>query len=87
MGPSHAHVHVVDFGVPVNVFGMQVKHGDLIHADQHGAVVIPWEVAAEVAAAADTIARRERVIIEAARQPGFDMASLRDAWGDAADIH
>ena len=87
IGPSHAYVHPVDFGRTVNVAGMRVNDGDLIHADQHGAVVIPWEVAAEVAAAADTIARRERVIIEAAQQPGFDMASLRDAWGDAAEIH
>ena len=23
VGPSHAHVHMVDFGKPVNVFGMQ----------------------------------------------------------------
>ncbi|NIP13998.1 MAG: RraA family protein [Pseudomonadales bacterium] len=87
IGPSHAYVHPVDFGRTVNVAGMRVNDGDLIHADQHGAVVIPWEVAAEVAGAADTIARRERVIIEAAQQPGFDMARLRDAWGGAAEIH
>ena len=87
VGPSHAFVHVVDFGKPVSVAGMRVRDGDLIHADQHGAVVIPWQVAKDVQAAADTIARRERIIIEASKQPGFDIARLLKAFGDAADIH
>lgn len=85
--PSHAFVHVVDFGRPVTVAGMRVRDGDLIHADQHGAVVIPHEVAAGVKAAAQQIARRERVIIEAARQPGFDIDKLRAAQGKAAELH
>ena len=52
VGPSHAHVHVVDFACPVTVAGMAVADGDLIHADQHGAVVVPWEEAEQVAEAA-----------------------------------
>lgn len=87
VGPSHAFVHPVDYGRPVTVAGMRVMPGDLIHADQHGAVVIPWEVASEVSAAAADIIRQEAVIISAAREPGFDMARLRKAWGDAAEIH
>ncbi|MEQ8860112.1 MAG: RraA family protein [Pseudomonadales bacterium] len=87
VGPSHAFVHPVVFGQPVTVAGMRVNDLDLIHADQHGAVVIPWAVADQVAEAAAAIGRRERVIIEASREPGFDMARLRQAWGDAADIH
>jgi regulator of RNase E activity RraA len=80
-------VHPVDFGRPVTVSGMRVASGDLIHADQHGAVVIPWDVAAAVPEAAAAIARRERVIISAAQEPGFDMNRLRQAWGDAAEVH
>ena len=38
-------------------------------------------------AAADAIARRERVIIDAARQPGFDIDRLREAQGEAAETH
>ncbi len=87
IGPSHAFVHPVDFGRPVSVAGMRVEHDDLIHADQHGAVVIPWEVVEQVREAADAIARRERVIIDAAQEKGFNMARLRKAWGDAAEIH
>ena len=87
VGPSHAFVHPVDFGRTVTVSGMRVSHGDLIHADQHGAVVIPWDVAEAVPEAAAAIARRERVIISASQEPGFDIERLRKAWGDAAEIH
>jgi regulator of RNase E activity RraA len=86
VGPSHAYVHVVDFSRPVTVAGMRVADGDVIHADQHGAVVIPQEVCADVRAAADRVIRRERVIIGAAKQPGFDIAALRRAQREAATL-
>ncbi len=85
--PSHAYVHVVDFARPVTVAGMRARDGDLIHADQHGAVVIPHDVAHEVKAAAEAIVRREHVIIDAARQPGFDIDRLREAQREAAETH
>jgi regulator of RNase E activity RraA len=85
--PSHAHVHVVDYGRPVTVAGMRVRDGDLVHADQHGAVVIPHDAAHQVAEAARLIQRRERVIIEAARQPGFNAAKLKAAMDASAEVH
>jgi regulator of RNase E activity RraA len=77
--PSHAFVHVVDFGRPVTVAGMRIRDGDLIHADRHGAVVIPLNVAENVRSVAEQITSRERVIIEAARQPGFSFKRLKEA--------
>jgi len=85
--PSHAYVHVVDFARPVTVAGMRVRDGDLIHADQHGAVVIPLDVAGRVREAADQVIRKERVIIEAARQPGFNFEKLKAARDRQAEIH
>lgn len=87
IGPSHAFVHSVGYSTPVTVAGMRVKDGDLMHADQHGAVVIPHDVAEGVPEAAAAIARREAVIIGASQEPGFNMARLRQAWGDAAEVH
>ncbi|MGZ4761393.1 MAG: RraA family protein [Ilumatobacteraceae bacterium] len=86
IGPSHAFVHVVDFSRPVDVAGMRVTDGDLIHADQHGAVVIPHGVCGKVKEAANLIGRRERVIISAAQQPGFDIEALRKAQHESAQI-
>jgi len=76
VGPSHAWVHPVDVGGPVTVAGMRVSPGDWIHADRHGAVVIPETALGRLAAAAEAIARRERVLIEASTKPGFDVARL-----------
>jgi regulator of RNase E activity RraA len=78
VGPSHAHVHPVDFGVPVTVAGMTVLPGDLIHADRHGALVIPLDVAAELPQAAERVMKVERVMIEASKQPGFGIAKLEE---------
>lgn len=67
IGPSHAYVHVVDYGINVNVHGMAVKSGDLIHADRHGAVVVPLETITPMQAAADGLAAKEAKIINAAK--------------------
>jgi regulator of RNase E activity RraA len=85
--PSHAHVHVVDVGVPVSIHGMSVNPGDLIHADMHGAVVIPIDVAGKIAAAAKLLGRREAVIIGASKKKGFNFEVLARALKTSADIH
>jgi regulator of RNase E activity RraA len=85
--PSHAFVHVVDYARPVDVAGMRVTDGDIIHADQHGAVVIPADLIGQIKAAADQLARREAVIISASQRSDFDIEKLRQAQGEAAEIH
>jgi regulator of RNase E activity RraA len=65
--PSHAYVHVVDFGCDVNVHGMAVKSGDLIHADRHGAVVVPADKIAAMEQALAGLSAREARIIAAAK--------------------
>ncbi len=87
VGPSHAHVHMVDFGKPVNVFGMQVGHDDVVHADYHGAVMIPAEAVRKLPAAIDLITRRERVILDVCAAPGFTPAKLREALRRSGEIH
>ena len=85
IGPSHAWVHVVEYDVAVTVHGMTVRPGDLIHADRHGAVVVPADVAADIPAAAAKIAAAERVLIDAARSEGFSidrLSALLDPKGD-----
>jgi regulator of RNase E activity RraA len=85
--PSHAHVHLVDFGGTVSVAGMVVSPNDVVHADRHGAVVVPSEAIKELPAAAALLARREKVIIDAARSPGFSVARLRQAFAEQEEIH
>ena len=85
--PSHAWADLVAFDVPVSVAGMWVNPGDLIHADSHGAVVVPEAAVRAVPAAAALIARREAVLIGAAREPGFSIETLRRAFAELDDIH
>ncbi len=77
VGPSHAFVHPVAWGVPVKVHGMEVRPDDLVHADRHGAVVIPADVADRLPDAVAKIAKAESVLIEASKKPGFDFDTLR----------
>lgn len=87
IGPSHAFTHLVEFGCDVVIHGMHVTSSDLIHADRHGAVVIPLEVVQKVLDAADVLARREAVILEVCKAPGFSVAKLKQAIGQADEIH
>ena len=80
IGPSHAYVHVVDFGVPVTIHGMAVKSGDLIHADRHGAVVVPVETIDALPAALDSLLKQEARIISAARAPGATVETIKAAF-------
>jgi len=86
LSPSHANVQVVEFGTPVNVLGMAVSDGDIVHADKHGAVVFSLEEADRLPAAVDLMARRERVILNAARLPGFNAAAMREAMAEAERV-
>jgi regulator of RNase E activity RraA len=85
--PSHACVHLAGFGQEVRIAGMVVRSGDLVHADRHGAVTIPDALAEKVPAACDLLARKEAVILEMARAPGFTVDKLREALKKQDEIH
>lgn len=63
IGPSHGFVHVREIGQPVEVFGLSVVQGDLIHADRHGALVIPPDVFPVLEAALDKLAESEALVL------------------------
>jgi regulator of RNase E activity RraA len=85
--PSHAHVHLVQMRCEVDVFGMGAGDGDVVHADFHGAVVIPADAVRRLPEAIDLIARREKAILDMARAPGFSSARMREALKRAGEIH
>jgi regulator of RNase E activity RraA len=87
IGPSHAYVHADSFGSEVRVAGMTVRSDDLIHADRHGAIVIPLDVAAKLPDAAELCGRRETPILEIARDPSFTLEKLKAALAKSAEIH
>lgn len=87
IAPSHAWVHLADIACEVNVFGMAVRPNDIVHADRHGAVVVPAECVTQLPAAIDLLTRREAVILNVARGAAFNIEILKKAMADSAEIH
>lgn len=79
-GPSHAFVHVREFDTPVAILGLAVAPGDLVHADRHGAVVIPKDVIGTLEVAISKTRETEDIVLSAARKPDFDFTKFEIAW-------
>ena len=80
VGPSHGFVHVRSVGQPVRVMGLEVCQGDLIHADGHGAVVVPPETISDLAKAIAKLQATERLVLDPARKSDFDFVAFEAAW-------
>ncbi len=76
---SHAYAHIFEFGSPVEVGGLKVHPGDLIHGDRHGVLTVPKEVAARIPGVAAKLLERERQVIGLCRSPDFSLGKLREA--------
>ena len=80
IGPSHGFVHVKEIGTTVEIFGLKVSDGDLVHADRHGALVIPAEVLPDLENAILKLLETENLVLGPARQEGFDFDAFEAAW-------
>jgi len=76
---SHAYVHIVEIGGPLEIGGLKIQSGDLLHGDLHGVQSIPLEIAAQVPAAAAKIEAVEEALISVCRSDGFSLEKLRAA--------
>jgi 4-hydroxy-4-methyl-2-oxoglutarate aldolase len=84
---SHAYAHVFDFGGTVEVGGLKVQPGDLIHGDCHGVQTIPLEIADKVLAVAREIQQRRQDLVGLRRSSGFTLEKLRQAIRNTAFDH
>ncbi len=73
---SHAYAHIVEFGEPVEIGGLKIRPGDLIHGDRHGVQTVPLSIAAEVPRVAEEIRRREQELFEFCRSSEFSFDQL-----------
>jgi regulator of RNase E activity RraA len=74
---SHSYVHLVKVGGSIEVGGLKVQPGDLIHGDCHGVLSIPHQIAAKIPDVADRIADKERKLIGLCRVSDFSLERLR----------
>jgi regulator of RNase E activity RraA len=74
---SHAHFRIVRTGIPVQILGMPVKPGDLLHGDENGLITVPDGVENELPAAVESVRARERRIMEFVRGPEFSIEGIK----------
>lgn len=65
---ARAESHLVERNTAVEICGLLIYPGDLIHADSHGAVIIPAEVAPHLAEACRRVANAELLVLEPCRK-------------------
>ena len=74
---SHAYVHIVEIGTPVEIGGLKLQSEDLLHGDLHGVQSIPLEIAARIPPVAAQIAVRKQELIALCQSSGFTLKKLR----------
>jgi 4-hydroxy-4-methyl-2-oxoglutarate aldolase len=72
-------MHVVEYGTPVEIFGLNIHSGALLYADCHGVVSIPLEIAEELPKVASQLHAKERRIIDVCQSADFSPERLLDA--------
>jgi regulator of RNase E activity RraA len=80
IGPSHAFVRVEEINVEVNIFGLTVKPNDLVHADKHGALVIPYNLVDYLEDAIIKLIDTEKLILQPARKDKLSFSDFEKAW-------
>ena len=84
---SHAYAHIFDFGGPVDVARMQIRPGDLLHADRHGVLSVPQEIADRIPPVATEIKERRHRIVDTCRCSGFSIEKLGECFQREIDEH
>lgn len=75
---SHAYFRIVRVGIPIQVEGLEVQPGNLLHGDENGLITVPSEGLDRLPDAVETIRSRERKLMEFVRGPEFSLDGLRD---------
>jgi len=73
---SHAYAHVMEFGEPVEIGGLRICSGDLLHGDLHGVHMIPIEAARELPGVAEQVLRDGRELFELIERKDFSVDML-----------
>jgi regulator of RNase E activity RraA len=84
---SHAYAHVFDFGGAVNVARMNIQPGDLLHADRHGVLSVPVEIADRIPPVAAELADRRHRIVDLCRRADFSIERLQEFFQKEVHEH
>jgi 4-hydroxy-4-methyl-2-oxoglutarate aldolase len=74
---SHAHFRIVRANVPVQILGVPVRPGELLHGDENGLMTLPDVPQQQIETAVNEVRERERKLMDYIRGPEFTLAGLR----------
>jgi regulator of RNase E activity RraA len=74
---SHGRAAIMDIGVPVQLFGLPIAPGDLLHGDVNGLLTVPDIATRDLLQEVQAVRDRERELMAFVRQPGFTVEKLR----------
>jgi 4-hydroxy-4-methyl-2-oxoglutarate aldolase len=74
---SHGYSHIVRTGEPVQVEGLDVRTGDLLHGDRHGVVRVPKALASRIPQTAAALREKDQQIVDYCAGREFSLAGLR----------
>jgi regulator of RNase E activity RraA len=77
---SHAHFRIVRSNIPVEIHGMTVKPGDLLHGDENGIISIPEQKRELLPDAVGRVLQGEKALLDFVRQPGFTSSLLSNRF-------
>jgi regulator of RNase E activity RraA len=84
---SRAYIHIVEYGGPVEVGGLEIRPGDFIHGDRHGILSVPKELAPQLPAMAGKIMEMKQHVIDLASKPGTTHEDLSRALAELHDFN
>jgi 4-hydroxy-4-methyl-2-oxoglutarate aldolase len=73
---SHAYAHIVDFGEPIEIGGLEIKPGDILHGDRHGILSVPSAIVEELPRVAEQIQSEEKELFKLIASPRFSVEVL-----------
>lgn len=76
---SHSYAHMISFGDPVEIAGLEIATGDLLHGDCHGLVSVPHQIAGDIPARVERMIADERRVLNLCRSNEFSLERLRQA--------
>lgn len=83
---SHAYAHFIDFGTPVEIAGLKIRPGDLLHGDRHGVVVVPPQIVADLPTVAARMKEKEQRVITLCNSTDFSLERLRETVAEYRTI-
>jgi regulator of RNase E activity RraA len=83
---AQGYAHIIDMGEPVEVGGLEISPGDLIHGDLHGIITVPKEIVAELPGLAGRISQLRQQITDLCAAPELSISNLMELLKELADL-